>query len=207
MASCDVRKARRFFSPALAVLALALIAVPPLSGGCEAAAEIKLPFSLGWNDKPAAADRHITSAGCSKIRDNLYRGKLMEHNAKTELTFKNETGALLKVHVTFDTNDVFGVLEEALTKELGAPSPPADVPELRSLNALQKTLDSPTWYFPDQEKLVYLTNFRMSEYGWAELVYINIGRSKSSIWPTIIMIIIVTAFATASTILIRALKS
>ena len=129
----------------------------------------------------------------------------MGYEASVEVSFKGGNGILESVRITFDTNEMFDDLSDSLTRELGEPTQEY-FPEIRQLRALQLSLNSPLWYFPKEGILVYITNFRLSPYGWAELVYINIKAGKASMWPTIVMIIIVTAFATSSTILVRHLR-
>lgn len=186
-------------------VAAALLFIPGVSGECFAGVSIKLPFSLNWNDKPASAARNLEGAGFSRTGDNTYKGNFMNREVTLEVSFKNGNGVLESVHIRFNTSEVVEELTESLTLELGEPTKEF-YPELRQLQALQKVLDSPLWYFPKEGLLVYINNFRSSAFDFSELVYINTKKRRSSIWPVIGGIVIATLFATSSTILIRYLK-
>ena len=194
-------KTGRYFLAVLVVLGISTAA----STECWAGVSIKLPLSLEWKDKPAAVARHLGSAGFSKTGDNNYRGNFINQEVSLEASFKNGNGALESVHIRFNTSEVFDRLYESLTRELGEPSK-EHYPELRQLQALQKVLDSPLWYFPKEGLLVYISNFSSSAFSFCDLVYININKRRYSIWPTIGVILMLTLFATSSTILVRYLR-
>ena len=191
---------RTFATLALSFIITAVLCDSPV------AASAKLPFYLNWKDKPASAARHLESAGLSPVGENRYSGNFMNREVTAEVSFKGGNGALESVRIHFDTNEVFDELSETLTSELGKPTQER-FPELRQLQAIQKTLDSPLWYFPKEGLLVYLSNYSVSPFSWAELAYVNTKANKASIWPIIMWAIIITTFATASTVLIRHLKS
>ena len=199
---------RNNFGASIFLCALAVLAalfVFQAASCCFAAVNVRLPLSLDWKDKPVSAARRLESAGFSATGENRYKGNFMDYEVSAEVSFKGRNGVLESLRITFNTNEMFTELSDALTRELGEPTQEY-YPEIRQLRALQLSLNSPLWYFPKEGILVYLSNFRLSPYGWAELVYINAKAGKASIWPTIVMIIIVTAFATSSTILVRHLR-